>query len=1052
MIAEEKPARPLIRIDDTSFLFETDERPVIIVLPGVKNDGRLARQVAEAACGILKTDSNVEEKAFELRNRQWKLIHKNSENAGYLDFLWNFVNYFQTVYENTLAKTYTVKETTSVFKLWPDDYENEFPDRSIPCEECFDSSGKEPYSSPPFSDPFTRLAAIAFQEHETAFFHRDYFSFDQLQTRIVFRDGQFSLVKASDPLAKDEKCAGTTLELFQKHIVETYGAKKIDEIISRYNIDFDDSVGLTPEHVYRINVGVHEIFIDDVQDLWDSIRAVKKLSSWENSQSPLEDFFLCIPPDLWAGRVKRALFHLFKRSWNKPKKGDLCTWFNHLRDFIAIKDVHDLPPKLFTDLMGLLIPEKEACDRSLTGRKSYGGVHGYYTNAQTKEYKPWVDQQDLFQTIILLREQRVPELFYEKLAFVISKKHLARSIEGDNYRVGGLIPAPCDFSWYEVTSCVSLPTGIMSYTLESAHKTRPLDNIKLFRSTASDSCALRSKESLLCDINWANSPGYMGRRLGKDYEFPFFKERSIPVWYGYVLWAKSRLELKSAGRYIDEIVQILSKANQEFLKYSTHEVEKKSLKQIIREHDEILSYLYRKRRSQFGSFPDIRSKFRKSMADMLMTEVNKGKDREIAQKLFDDLQAFSEAESDPGILHRIVRLKDDVYCHALSCLPMSYFNKERSVQDENCDIFHMDKKVKAAKSQEDKLEILSKWAGRFDDIARGRNVQESLEFKKRGNLVLTGHSLGGACAMSYLDLYFRICSGGRIPLPGCYCAGYVFDDPGTNDEDNERFKEWGYRHRDLMKQLKSQFFIRRIHEKGDVVVTGGEVHLGATYSKKEDELLKTWLETETLLRERLPRPKCVDIALSPCAHGTMFEEGMPGVDYTEEKVDSYHLGELGSRGKIKSVYNRCSDEFNREFYADEERRLIWASTRLRWKLGGAIVRFDSEYIRTHTWVETAVEWIWGGQSDDRIDHLTDHHGVFVVTRKGVKSKIKRLEVGEAGDAQAVSWLEMAVNWIWGSQSDERIDDLRDEQGVFVVTQAGVESKLEGGDEGKADCV
>jgi len=988
MLIEEKTPTELTRIDNNSFLFETAERPVIIRLPKVTSDGRLARQVAEAAYEILQQDEPDLAAHFPVRNRSWKIFPKEQTET----YFWSLVNLVQALYQDTQTNTYEVYET-GYLGWWTDSCTDETTEISIPLSESFvirasadDIALHEPYDNQPFADPFTKLATVAFQKYETAYCHPDYFSFNQAQTRIVFHEDQFSLVKNTSPLAQDKELNQKTLELYESYINETYGRKKIEEITERYQIVFDDSVGLTPEHIYRINIGVHDICIDDVKNLWSSLFKVMGAHQTKNLTVPLEDFLEAISCDLLPGRVKRALYRMLKKSWTEPKKGDFTLWFSNLTKMASITDVKQVSPKAFNELMLLLIPDNDSCERSLTGRKNRH-VLSYLTNAETKEFKPWVDQQDYFQTIILLRGNSNTDLFYEKLSYVIAKKHLARRLLDGNYRVGGLIPAPSSFGWYEVTSCISTPTGFHSYTLESTLPHILLDKIKLYRSTASDPCALRSSESVLNDLNCINSPGYEGRGIAEPYEYPFFKESTIPVWVGYVLLAKK--ELGREGGISDAFQHLLS-ANETFLQFLTQDFQRKTFRQIIREHDAVLNNLFRRKRRSFGSYADITRFIRKSVVDKAIGEFSSQNDEKIASKLFTQLEKFSEIEEDPAQKFAIVRLKDEIYRHVLQYYEISFLKEEKRSRRFYSDILKFKEVYEPITNEEDQVAILSQWISRFEFIAE--ELEENLEAKQPQNIVLAGHSLGGACAMSHIVWYFCQKVGGRIPCPDHYCAGYVHCDPGTNDSDNEIFKTWGYSHRILMRKLKCGFHIKRIHEGGDIVATGGEVHLGATYCKKEDLRLKTWLQYEFSIRQLVEEPKNL---ISTVAHGTQFEDGKLGDDYEETEVTSDQLGEFDHRGSIKTVYNRCSDEFNRVRCDEDEQKWAWDVRRLQWKLGGAVHYVDSDWVRSHYYLTWLASKFFGFDNNERISNLTDVHGVFVVTSDGVITKSEDSDEGEA---------------------------------------------------------
>jgi len=856
MLVVEKKSPDLIRIDDTRYLFESHDHPVIISVPKVTNNGRLSRLVAEKVFEILLGDEAERDKDFLVYNRYWKIFPKD-QSAGYF---WSLANYVHKVYRDTHSQTFNVYET-GYFGSWRG---LSADDSAWPARPSIDSM-----DSPLFTDPFTELATIAFQKYETAYCHRDYFTLDQYQTRLIIQKGQVLLVDAS---SQDQELIRETLDQYLAYIIEMFGKKKVDEVIKRYRLTFDETVGLTPEHVYRINVGVHDICIDDIEDLWNSLKAVMPKYTRKILHRPLLDFLNSIPSDQLPGRVKRRLYQRVKSCWGTTKTGDLTQWYANVTAMRTIEDLRQVSPQAFNELMSLLLPDEDSCDRALTGRKTYGFVRSYYNNAETKEFKPWVDQQDFFQTTVLLRKNpNNIDLFYEKLSYVIAKKHLAKRISEKEFRVGGLIPAPLGFGWLEVTSCISTPTGFHSYTLESVHTGVHTDKIKLYRSTASDPCALRSAESVWNDINGINPPGKLGERLGEVYEEEFFKQGTIPVWVGYVELAKQ--ELVRRGGSIKSAYQYLLMANEVFLKFLTQEFQRKTFQQIVREHDTIINDLFRRKRRSFGSYSDLTRMIRKSVLERVTGQISSENEERIAQKLFDQLDTYSEAEEDPAKKFAIVRLKDDLYRHVLQYYEISFLKEEERSRRFYSDILKF-KQIFEKVDEDDQYAVLSEWVSRYEEIAE--KLGEDLGSKKSQNIVLAGHSLGGACALSHMVWYFSKKDGGRLPCPGHQCMGYVYCDPGSSDADNEHFKAWGYKHRHLMKRLKCGFYLKRIHEAGDVITSGGEAHLGATYSKEEDEKLKGWFQYNFLIRERLKHPKNLAIAMSApefardeCRNGTI---------------------------------------------------------------------------------------------------------------------------------------------------------------------------------------
>lgn len=984
MMIEHEPTPSLIRINDDSYVFERDDRPLVIKVSGSGADGRLSRLVAEAALHVLKVPEPDLSGGLDVRGRSWKIVPSDTEGG----YFWSLLNSIHGLHTNTKAQKYSVYETGAL-GWWYDKDSPAQSEASIPLSASFAKKVSdqialyESYESKPFEDPFTRLAAEAFQKYEPRFCHKDFFSFEECATRLVFSGEAFLLVRKESALAHNLDLHRKTYRLYSRYIRDLYGDEKIEEITARYRLTFDDTIGLTPEHIYRINIGVHDFWIRDLRALWERIDVALQEYGKQHLEAPLEDFLEAIPSSLIPGSIKRALYRKLKRKWATPKKGDFTNWVNQLNQAGAARSFDDLTMTALNELMTLFLPDDEACFRSLTGRGTYGFIRSYYSHAETGEYKPWVDQQDVLQTVILLRGQKDPDIFYEKLAHVIVKKHLARDNPDGDYRVGELIPAPLGTSgqqaWYVVTSCISTPTGFHSYTLESAVPGEPLDKIKLYRSTASNPCSLRYSESIQNDLNCINSPGYEGVGMAEKYERLFFFESSVPVWVGYMTLAERELKTKSPDR--EAACQSLLKATQSLEAYLTRDFKRKDLRSIVRKYDAVLNRLYRSKRSRFPSYSDITRLIRLGWSERLVESITTENETKIAQDLFDQLSTFSEQEEDPVVKFSIVCLKDEIFRHVLNYYEISFLKAREDSRFLVRDLSQFEAFFQKADG-EDKQAILEQWVERLSDIAMEDGEHPSL--KKQQNIVLTGHSLGGACAASHIIYYFL--NQDRIPCSGCTCVAMLYDDPCTNDIDNERFKQWGLSHSELMRRLECGFFIQRSHETGDIVPTGGEVHLGATYSLEEDRQLKSWLGYHYRLYERKEDAADLAVLWSRVTHETQFSTGKEGVDYLSTPFRSDELGKFDQRGKIKSVYDRQARSFVRVKCEEEVEAKVWEALSAKWKLGSNACIYDSESIRSDPWFT----WLWAkyfhGESEDRISQYTDDRGNFVVTDQGVVSE------------------------------------------------------------------
>ncbi|NGX58005.1 MAG: hypothetical protein K940chlam3_00906 [Chlamydiae bacterium] len=1011
--AKESESPILNRIKNNSFLINSHDCPIIIRVKGVIGNGRLSYLVAAAAARVLMDDETNLSETINVAGKPWTIAQKKEEGGR----LWSLFNLVHMVYLDTHARTYDVYDNS--WWLRSPTIEEEI-EATIPFFDHFVIQAStdrsfmglfEPYERELFTDPFTKLATTAFQEYETCFGHKDHFQLSDSDYRIVYYDEQFSLVKRDHPIATNPEVQQRTAEMYLTYIKEKYGEEKIQEIDYRYSLELDklieSNIGVTPEHVYRVNIGVNNVDMYDVKRLWNALCKIYQMPQCVSHKMRLDEYLESLSISILPRERRRALYYLIKErvKWRDPVKGDLIMWLYEVTKNGTIEDPEETTVKTFDTLMSLLIPGNEACERSLTGRKIYGFIRSYYSNAESGVIKPWVDQQELFQTIILLRNQFNEDLFLEKLAHVVVKKRLARkSLKGD-YRVGILLPAPVKEDglqhWYRVTSCISTPTGLLSYTLNAATSGDVLDKMKLYRSTDS----IVSPSSVYNDLNAINSPGYEGRNIAEPYEYSFFKESTIPIWVAYTILAKRKLE--NLDPYVvsidevDAIYQDLLSANASLDHVLTTDYKKKDFRSIIRENDVILNELYRLKKLEqykrwktscsFGSYTKILG----FLTGAISSEDVQSEEK-IAQELFDQLEVFSEHEEDPARKYDIVRLKDQLFRHVLVYHEHSFLSGIESKRTSYCDILNFKRIYHSIEKESDKLTLLTSWINRLEMIAE--ELEENIEEKIGANLTLLGHSLGGAAASSHIVYY--LVDKDRVPLPGHQCMGYFWCDPGINDEDNEKFKLWGWKHKDLFRELEIAFCLKRRLEVGDVVALGGEVHLGATFSEEEDARLKEWLKYDFRLRERLENASNLAIALSSSAHETQFEEGQVydpesgEGDYIETEIPSHVLGRFDHRGKIVTLRDEETDSFVRHEVEGEKKNENWLEILDIWKLGGIHARVESEWVRTNRYISLLYYLLYGSDDVDRILDLTDERGVFAVMKEGVITRRIEREIPE----------------------------------------------------------
>ncbi len=344
------------------------------------------------------------------------------------------------------------------------------------------------------------------------------------------------VAKAISDTTVNPESTQSTIKTYRDYLYKQFGESLIKRIQTHYEFDLDvmmlNATPLTPEIIYRINVGTSHIEACDIEQL--------ALDLKNNNALP--------------ERIKQKIGADTHLQLN-PKN-----------------------PSDFAELVELLRVKQEDHDKIFTGRKLHGKISSWYTQGDDTLFKPWVDQQEFTQTCFQI-PNRNWDCFYEDLAMILCKKHLHQKNPDGTYRVGALIPAPKEEgkpqSYYKVTSWIHNSRGIFSYTLEPACPGTGLAAIKLYRSTSVSAYNLDGASSYKNDFNPINPPGYEGAHLLEPYESEFFNSKTIPAWVGYHHLAKTCAEPAKA----------LKAANDALISEIKAKYKKPSLEQFIRKYD-----------------------------------------------------------------------------------------------------------------------------------------------------------------------------------------------------------------------------------------------------------------------------------------------------------------------------------------------------------------------------------------------------------------------------------------------------------------------------------
>lgn len=743
------------------------------------------------------------------------------------------------------------------------------------------------FKQPFFEDPFTKLATVAFQKYEQEFTSKDFFIPDYCHYRIVKVDDKLQLIHQSAHIDIDH--SKKAIKLYKKFLIKNFGKEKIAYIEHLYRFKLDEIPSLTPEHIYRMNIGLTNLEYQDFDTFLTKLGTIASdINKLKTSKLNISlETYLKMHSSL-TGREAKGLFKYFNRLKKHSKLSDLKDWLNAIQPIpLTCKD---LTTDLFNELLPILQYTDEERDHALTGRKIFGFIKSGYTTAGLGEYKPWVDQHQLTQFYSELVTNSSITSYAEKLAHVVAKIHLAREHPTEGFRVGALIPAPPKnpgepLRWYKVTSCVSNGYGIFSFTLESACDDDSLPGIKLYRSTASARYALHSQQTVVNDLNNFNAPGYQGIGRTDAYEEKFFKDRTIPIWLGYSLQAEENI---SSGNLIESAIN-LKKAQRALLSEFNNKYKIKNLKEIIQSNDFLLNDLERRMHplscvialfgcSKFSKKWDYARLFQQLIKSyILKTQVktkNQINEKQDAQNIVAVLKKIYKLESSKSTKIQIKIMIGELKKNILTDEAKNIRTKARIKFDQ--DIYKEIKTQriavqKALKASKDSIaeENINSLIDIFNQHAE--DCGEAIEDKKPGGIDLIGHSLGGACTAAATVRWFK--EKNRMPLSGSDCSVYLFDDPGINKKSNRAFLRWGYQHRHLFKLSDVKFGIIRRHEAGDIVVTAGEEGFGVVHSEKEEQRLNKWLRFDAAVLKRHIDSRHFPISLPLTAHETRFLEG-----------------------------------------------------------------------------------------------------------------------------------------------------------------------------------
>lgn len=721
----------------------------------------------------------------------------------------------------------------------------------LPCDTAYRAEeGKAVTLAPsapneaPFRDAFSRVAKNANKYWTDTFVTRRH-HFGQHRLHLS-ETGTLSLKRIGDPSCEIEKEANRrTVQAYRQHLEAEVGVEELNYIQYRFEIDLkqmeETGAPLTPEHVYRMNVGQTNL---EQQHLQALVAKLQQLREWLPQQRH-EDYTELLTaagtaPDL--DLTMRELRGLYRVA---SSRAELSQWLDSILP-LRLTTSCDLSPEQFNKLLAVLrIPpeEQKMWSHQFTGRLiQHLPISGFYTmddGSGRTVFKPWLDQHELVQSFVDLRTNNW-DLYLEQISHIACKKHLVRRHPTDGWRVGALIPAPLDSAgnqrWYRVDYCVDDDAGDFHYFLRPACQDNSLPRILLFRSTASDGYAMNGTASVLTDVNPLTSPGGSHHHAVNKYVLPYIKSCTVPLWTVYLQKAKREVTaLREEVERNDALKSALDPASS------------------MSDQDRFI-HLSR----QLANWRSTIKLLDRAMILMATSQIN-----ETRAKLTEG--SLSDLEADQTERH-LLGLTDEKRIH------QRHLDRPFKVPD----LMNAENLLIMQHQLEEVEKRALHIAQKLDKLRADSHERE--QDKEASDVIFTGHSLGGSLAQSWL--YHAVINLGRIPVNGHRYILNAMDAPGgVSPSEAREFTSFCHRHRKILKDYNHSWLIDHQFEYGDFVGEAGGMHLGGVNPDAQPEDQEYW----TTFRARFVRP--LPDAQHPAirdilgAHGRRYHTGEEGRDY-----------------------------------------------------------------------------------------------------------------------------------------------------------------------------
>ncbi len=691
--------------------------------------------------------------------------------------------------------------------------------------------------SKPFEDAFTNLSTECLQKLEPVWVHGVE---NKGKYRLIALDNSISIEELHENnigYTEEEFKQGNrrTVSMFKEYLIREFGIRVVDYFQYAYQISFDSMIKagspLLPDHVFKSNIGVLNVEMQDIDFLYKKLKDLKMelSSSKKMPYEPITNLFkneskIGSSDDQFSIRELRGLIRGVQAHLNIETVPTLEETEKYLIQLLENEPdtASSLSVEAFNAINAMIRPTHDEIKKAFTGREIIDrAIMGFHTMGDKDIADPCRDMFEWLHTYKEIQSTESLKVCIERYAHILAKKSPYRirlapkpsdAVPSDNSPSSSSSSAPeigelisCDVSsannetpkvlwytgllvpgpkkkdgteiWYRVDAFIDDNEGNVNYVLLPAcdnyldDNNQPYPMIKLYRSTASNKNALSWYDSIQADLN-PDSPGSLNPEAAYEYEKLYFDERTIPVWVGYLISAqrhKSALKQAESSNLDHVLLETIKTKYQKDYKLA-------------------LDYYIEQLQLNASKHPEKGEKSQALLKELSETPSSGAFDSKNYESVFDRIDEYLYKEAD--------------------------------------------------------------------------ETKELPIYKNNQGILFAGHSLGGALAQH--GMYYFGARRKRIPCPGFNFTCYTSHAPAIAGYKNAEYMAFGRTHRALFKHLQISCIHEFQFEKDDIIPKAGEDHLGANYYKTVKD--HSWLQQNIFVFSPLPTATSLDITTAP-VHG-----------------------------------------------------------------------------------------------------------------------------------------------------------------------------------------